>query len=589
MSFSYTPQWVEDLVIYEIATRNFTSPNGPESGTFRSLEAKLPYLSELGVNGIWLTGHNLADRSHFYNIWTQYAVIRPDVIDPVLGSEADFRSLIDAAHDRRIRVFLDVITHGVMNDSPLVTEHPEWFRPGTWGMTDYDWFGGHADLDAWWVATWAGYVKRYGIDGFRLDVNMYRPDLWWRIKRECRDAGHRIVVFHESGPGRRGVVDFLQIGIRHKTNTERLNVTDQRVMRLPDSLLRVSGNDVHVGYTVNVELENGERWSNAAAAERRLELADVTQVHAPDPTPNDPLPYSADEVVMRLSGLPRSCEIRNITVDPVATMSAGAVPGGTWSALETPDTDYQVFWAWEDTDVVVRFPQHLPVGTVLSLQLSCHDDGWDGFPAGENPYVAAGSRFAFGYGTLFAPAVPIFMSGGEFAADFVPNPRLTPGLFGTGRPGSGTWLYGSWIDWEQLREPYHAEMLSDVKRMIAIRREYRDLMRPLEVGGGTGAFVVFDHFAPRTMPTPYGYCNQSTLLIVIGNPYRRGSRSVDLTVPWDRLPLEPRAVYELIDLWNRNAPVRRFRRGESLALSVEADRTTGGGVGVWKLTPVGDS
>src|SRR5574337_668310 len=96
------PEWVDELIIYEIATTNFTSPAGPESGTFASLQERLPYLQELGITGIWLTGHNLADASHFYNIWTQYATIRPDVLDPRLGSEQDFRRLIDSAHERGI-------------------------------------------------------------------------------------------------------------------------------------------------------------------------------------------------------------------------------------------------------------------------------------------------------------------------------------------------------------------------------------------------------------------------------------------------------------------------------------------------------
>src|SRR5689334_11726510 len=76
-----SPEWTKDLVIYEIATKAFTSPNGPESGTFASLKTRLPYLQELGVTGIWLTGHSLSDPKHFLNIWTQYACIEPDKID----------------------------------------------------------------------------------------------------------------------------------------------------------------------------------------------------------------------------------------------------------------------------------------------------------------------------------------------------------------------------------------------------------------------------------------------------------------------------------------------------------------------------
>jgi 1,4-alpha-glucan branching enzyme len=92
------PEWTKDLIIYEIATKGFTSPKGPETGSFESLKAKLPYLEELGITGIWLTGYALCDSRHFYDIWTQYAVIEPDKLDPSLGTGEEFRSLIEEAH-----------------------------------------------------------------------------------------------------------------------------------------------------------------------------------------------------------------------------------------------------------------------------------------------------------------------------------------------------------------------------------------------------------------------------------------------------------------------------------------------------------
>jgi len=79
-----TPEWAKDLVIYEVAIKGFTSPAGPESGTFNSLMEKMKYLEELGINAIWLTGHSFSDPDHFYGIWTQYACIEPDKLDPSL-------------------------------------------------------------------------------------------------------------------------------------------------------------------------------------------------------------------------------------------------------------------------------------------------------------------------------------------------------------------------------------------------------------------------------------------------------------------------------------------------------------------------
>jgi len=210
----YSPDWTDGLIIYEIATREYTSPHGPETGDFAGLRSKMPYLSELGVTGIWLTGHSWSDPHHFGNIWTQYACIRPDVLDPILGTEQDFKDMIDEAHNYGIRVFLDVIDHGVVNSSNLIGEHPAWFRSDEnpwrwiredhkcpWSMTDYDWTGDQPELESFWINTWTSYVTEYGVDGYRIDLGSFRYDLWARIKDNCRKQGRDIVVFEEGAAG----------------------------------------------------------------------------------------------------------------------------------------------------------------------------------------------------------------------------------------------------------------------------------------------------------------------------------------------------------------------------------------------------
>jgi len=192
------PDWAKHLVIYELNPRGFTSPNGvgdgSGSGTFASLEEKLPYLRDLGVNGIWLAGHHEATK-HFYGVWSVYAVRRPDRIDPVLGTEEDFRRLIDVARQHGIRIFLDVIAHGVLHDSPLVSEHPEWFTGSSWEMADYDYQS--PAFRQWWVELWTRYAIDFGVDGFRIDVVMGDVELWDEIVASCRAKGKEIVVFPE--------------------------------------------------------------------------------------------------------------------------------------------------------------------------------------------------------------------------------------------------------------------------------------------------------------------------------------------------------------------------------------------------------
>lgn len=578
------PEWVDDLILYEISPRNFNSPEHPERGGFASVADRLPYLSDLGVNAIWLAGHNLADPTHFYNIWTQYAVVRPDVLDPTLGTEDDFRALVDAAHDRDIRVFLDVITHGVMSYSPLIEEHPSWFKSGTWGMTDYDWFGNHADLDDWWVSTWLGYVQDFGIDGYRLDVAMYRPDLWWDIRRYASESGREIAIFHEGGPGYAGIVDFLQLNLRTHGNTEVANPTDPLLMRLPHQIIQAARRDLNHGYLVEIALTNGQTVGNGPSSSTQIDIVDVSIEAAPPSRPTSRGPYGSHRVTLTITGLEHDARITDVTVYQTASRSEVDDPDLPWRSGWT-GSDLTVDWTRTSEYLEVRFAERLPPGTILSRQLSSHDSGWEGFPAGRSPYSANGSRFMFGYGFALAPAIPIFMSGEEFAADFVPHPMLTPDLYGKGEHGEGTWLYGSWIHWDQLNEPAHSAMLEDATRLFALRRQYRHLIRPLSCDGGLGAFRSFDQHDPKTMPTPYGYCDSEQLLIVAGNPYLRGPRAVEIRIPWGDLPIEKTAAYHMTDLWTGSPEQCISPTDGPLTLTIAADRTPRGGVGIWEIVP----
>lgn len=194
------PEWVPDLVVYELNPRTFTSPRGAGdghgSGTFASLGERLPYLADLGVNAIWMAGH-ARSTDHFYGIWSAYAADRPDLIDPALGSPEDLRDLVAAAHRHGIRVLLDVIAHGVVNGSALVREHPDWFRGGTWGMSDYDY--GNPEFRRWWVELWTSYVRDYDIDGYRVDVSLVDPTVWDEITARCAAFGKPIAVIPENG------------------------------------------------------------------------------------------------------------------------------------------------------------------------------------------------------------------------------------------------------------------------------------------------------------------------------------------------------------------------------------------------------
>lgn len=102
-------------VYYEIFVRSFADSNGDGIGDFNGVTAKLDYLQELGVDGIWLMPINASPSYHGYDV-TDYNSLYEDY-----GTEADFENLIAEAHKRDIKVIMDfVINH-------TSSEHP-WFQ-----------------------------------------------------------------------------------------------------------------------------------------------------------------------------------------------------------------------------------------------------------------------------------------------------------------------------------------------------------------------------------------------------------------------------------------------------------------------------
>lgn len=496
-----SPEWIRDLIVYEVATKSFTSPNGPGTGTFESLAEKFPYLQDLGINSIWLTGHSLADPTHFYNIWTQYACIEPDVIDPTLGTESDFKAMIQAAHAHGIRIFLDVIEHGVMADSPLVKRKPHWFRGKSWGMVDFDFDLRDPEMDQWWVDMWTRYAVEFGVDGFRIDLGMRRVDLWLQVRENAARAGREIIFINE---------------------------------------LNYEGG---LGFSIQSELKD------IPPREEFLKAIDFVQ--RDPPTLLSPHRKRDDEI------------------------NGQHGYANTWGK---PQWD-----AWLDSILHRQTNNETPPFAFSSGQISSHDNGWEGFPY-DNPYVAQGSRCIFGYGALFSGLVPIWMSGEEFNAPFVPLPALSPNLFGGENPGKGTWLYGGVVQWDALNQPESRAMLEDVKKLIAIRKAHADILGALPNYDALNILPV-PYTADHDIPQPYARTGSGQAILVAGNP-NETDVSVTLSLPLSNLGLGGHARYHVTNLWDEEVRVVSESALSDLTMTIPRDRNAGGGVLILHISPV---
>lgn len=99
---------------YEIFVYSFCDSNGDGIGDLKGVESKLDYLTELGINGIWLMPIHPSQSYHKYDVADYYA------IDPAYGTLDDFRDFLAACEERDIHVILDLVLNHTANNH-------EWF------------------------------------------------------------------------------------------------------------------------------------------------------------------------------------------------------------------------------------------------------------------------------------------------------------------------------------------------------------------------------------------------------------------------------------------------------------------------------
>ncbi|HLY42976.1 MAG TPA: maltose alpha-D-glucosyltransferase [Terracidiphilus sp.] len=131
------PLWYKDAIIYEIHVRAFADSNGDGIGDFPGLISRLDYLQDLGITCIWLLPFFPSPlRDDGYDI-ANYVDVNPSY-----GTLDDFKTFLDAAHQRNMQVMIELVINHTSD------QHP-WFKaarlapPGSperdmyvWSVTD---------------------------------------------------------------------------------------------------------------------------------------------------------------------------------------------------------------------------------------------------------------------------------------------------------------------------------------------------------------------------------------------------------------------------------------------------------------------
>ncbi len=181
-----SPKWLTSGVIYELNPRTFS----PE-GTLNGVTARLDGLAKLGVNVLWIMPINPNGQlKKKGTLGSPYSVRDYDAIDPQYGTKDDLKRLVSGAHQRGMKVILDVVLNHTAWDSVLLA-HPDFYKHDKNGqmISPYDWSDVAAldysspKLRQYMTGMLKYWIQEFDLDGFRCDVAFEVPTDFWETTR----------------------------------------------------------------------------------------------------------------------------------------------------------------------------------------------------------------------------------------------------------------------------------------------------------------------------------------------------------------------------------------------------------------------
>lgn len=188
-------------------------------GNFKGIQSKLPYLQQLGVTVIYLNPIFEAASNHRYDT-SNYLKI-----DPILGTEEDFKELIDEAKKRGIRLILDGVFNHTGDDSVYFNKYGHYPNVGAYQSKDspyYSWYSFQEfpeKYSSWWgidvlpevnensedyqnfIFGEGGVLKKwlsFGIGGYRLDVADELPDFFLKkLRKSVKESNANAMIIGE--------------------------------------------------------------------------------------------------------------------------------------------------------------------------------------------------------------------------------------------------------------------------------------------------------------------------------------------------------------------------------------------------------
>jgi alpha-amylase len=286
----------EQNIFYEIFIRSFADSNGDGIGDFKGATAKLDYLKQLGITGVWLMPVSPSPTYHKYDV-TDYMGIDKDY-----GTMADFKTFLKGAHARNIKVVIDFVVNHCSSEHPWFLEAKKdkgnkfrnyfvWddsthitFEPHNWhritdsngnivskekyygffwsGMPDLNFDNQKVRNEVLKIATY--WVKEIGVDGLRVDAAQHvyfeheKNHQWWKqFHDSISKINPNIIIVGEVYNNTEVVKGYLQNGLTSCFNFD-----------LGQAIVRAVKNESAIGFLDTILLsfhlfENNSSITNA--------------------------------------------------------------------------------------------------------------------------------------------------------------------------------------------------------------------------------------------------------------------------------------------------------------------------------------
>lgn len=169
------PAWILQGNIYEVNVRQYT----PE-GTFNAFAKHLDRLKEMGVQTLWFMPINpISVKDRKGAMGSYYAIADYTAVNPEFGTLADWKSLVNKAHDLGFKVIIDWVPNHTGADHRWLTTNVSFYERDSTGkpLSPFDWtdvrklnYRNNPALIDSMTAAMKYWLTETNIDGFRVDV-----------------------------------------------------------------------------------------------------------------------------------------------------------------------------------------------------------------------------------------------------------------------------------------------------------------------------------------------------------------------------------------------------------------------------------